>query len=112
MILTSLEILEEIHRVLEYERIGEILKKARTQSGTVMANILRFSSIVEVKTEVNLISEDPSDNILLACAEDGRAQFIVSGDKHLLQLGKYESVDIVTPARFLELYGQKRQRRQ
>jgi predicted nucleic acid-binding protein len=51
---------------------------------------------------VQAIEEDPTDNQVLACAKDARADFIISGDRHLLQLEAYEKVRVLTASSFLE----------
>jgi len=95
-VFASLEMLDEINRVLQYEKIIGILKRSRTRSSTVMGTIARLASIVDVKTEVHVVVEDPSDNHVLACAKEAHAQFIVSGDRHLLALGRYGNARILT----------------
>jgi len=52
---------------------------------------------------VSAIVDDPSDNIYLACAVEGHANFIVSGDHHLTDLKTYLGIPIVNPANFLKL---------
>ena len=50
------------------------------------------------------IAADPSDDQVLACALAANADFIVSGDKHLLGLGgQYQGIPIVTPAQAVQL---------
>jgi predicted nucleic acid-binding protein len=49
------------------------------------------------------IGRDPSDNRLLEAALEGEADYIVSGDRDLLDLGSYEGIGIITPARFLAI---------
>jgi len=66
-----------------------------------MSTILTLSTLVETKSKVQVITEDPSDNMFLACAHDAGAEFIISGDAHLLQLGRYGEASIVTPTAFL-----------
>jgi hypothetical protein len=92
-VFASLEILDEINRVLQYEKIIGILNRSRTRSSTVMGTIARLSSIVE----------DTSDNHVLACAKEAAGQFIVSGDRHLLAIGRYGSARIVRPSEFLQI---------
>jgi hypothetical protein len=58
---------------------------------------------VPVKTVVSAVPEDPKDNAILGCAKDGQADYIVSGDPHLRQLGTFESIKIVTPNEFLNV---------
>lgn len=55
--------------------------------------------------EVPAVCRDPDDDILFATAREGRADWIVSGDKDVLVLGAYCGIQIVAPARFLELIG-------
>ena len=64
-------------------------------------NVRKHSHFVELKTKIAAIEEDPTDNIFLACAIDGEADYIISGDHHLLDLGSYEGVQIVRPKDFL-----------
>ena len=59
-------------------------------------------SLVDVKTRVEAIEKDPSDNRILSCAKEANMQFVVSGDRHLLQLGDYENIRILTASRYLE----------
>jgi putative PIN family toxin of toxin-antitoxin system len=101
-IFVSLDVLQEINRVLEYEKILRILKRSQMEPSSIMATIMSLSSLVDVKVRVHAIEEDPSDNHVLACAKEARAQFIVSGDRHLLQLGHYEKIMMLTASRFLE----------
>jgi putative PIN family toxin of toxin-antitoxin system len=99
----SLDILQEINRVLKYERILRILKRSRIEPSSIMATIVSLSSLVDVKTSVHAIEEDPSDNHVLACAKEASVQFIVSGDRHLLRLRHYENIKILTASSFLEM---------
>jgi len=48
-------------------------------------------------------SVDPDDDRVLECAVAAHAEFIVSGDRHLLDLHPYRNIVVVQPARFLEL---------
>lgn len=66
-------------------------------------NLNSIAEIIEGKLVLDIIKEDPTDNIILACAVEGRADFIISGDSHLLNLANYEEIEIVDPATFLEL---------
>jgi putative PIN family toxin of toxin-antitoxin system len=50
---------------------------------------------------LNVIEDDPDDNRVLECAVEGRADYIVTGDRHLLKLVTYEAIPIVTVRQFL-----------
>lgn len=84
------------------ELSGVLRKKFGMESRQVVAVVeeLRSLALVVVPaTTVNAIEEDPDDNRVLECAVEARADFIVSGDtRHLLALGGYEGIEIVSPA--------------
>ncbi len=48
-----------------------------------------------------VIADDPKDDAILACAVAGKARYIVSGDEHLLNLGKYRGIKILSPRDFV-----------
>ena len=50
---------------------------------------------------LTVISADPTDNIFLECAVAGKADYIISGDKHLLDLKSYQGIPIVKARDFL-----------
>lgn len=50
----------------------------------------------------DIITADPSDNEFLAIAVSSKAHFIISGDRHLLDIKKYKNIQIITPTKFLE----------
>jgi predicted nucleic acid-binding protein len=52
-----------------------------------------------------VIQEDPDDDIFLNTALDGKADYIVSGDPHLLDLSKYKGIKIVTVDDMLKKLG-------
>ncbi len=65
--------------------------------------LLRKSTAASISGNLNVILNDPDDNIVLLTAVNGKADYIVSGDKHLLALGKFEGIEIVTISQLLEI---------
>lgn len=58
---------------------------------------------VTVVSVVDAVPEDPPDNEVFACALDGAARYLVTGnERHLGKLGTWEGVKIVAASRFLE----------
>ena len=106
----SPDILQEIRRVLEYEKVLRILKRSGREPSSIMTTIVSLCSLVDVNATVHAIEEDPSDNHVLACAKEANAHFIISGDRHLLQLGQYENLRILAASSFLEMQGIPRTR--
>lgn len=72
----------------------------------VVKRIVHGSDLVNPRTVPDAIREDPTDNNIVACALEGKADFIVSGDKHLLRLKEYEGIAILRPIEFLRTLGE------
>ena len=74
-----------------------------------LSDVKRFVEDAFIKTEPTslpeIIKRDPSDNNILALAVGAAADYIVSGDNDLLELGSYQSIPILTPDQFLESTG-------
>ena len=62
--------------------------------------IVSAMKIIEPSSHVD-VCRDPDDNKFIECACDAKCVYIVSGDKDLLSVGKYENIKIVTVADFL-----------
>lgn len=102
----SRAMIEEMTKVLHYSRLVKLLKKNKISVEEVEAFIINLDTVAEItkgELVLEVIKEDPTDNMILACAVEGVADFIISGDAHLLRLAKFEGIEIVTPAAFLEL---------
>jgi uncharacterized protein len=93
----SKDILIEISKVLTYPKITRTLKACRIDARQILRIIAANSIMVYPKIKVQIIEEDPSDNRILECALAAGAEFIVTGDKHLLKLGQFEQTKILTP---------------
>lgn len=50
---------------------------------------------------IAVIREDPADNMFLECAVEAEADYIISGDRHLLRLGTLEGITILSPRAYL-----------
>lgn len=101
-IFTSKEILKEISRVLEYPKIKKILESSGIRSKEVIEEILKVSTVVNPKEKFTVIEEDPEDNKFVECAVEACAEFLVSGDKHLLNLGQFKGIKIISAREFLD----------
>ena len=53
------------------------------------------------------MKEDPEDDAVVNTAYDGKADYIVSGDKHLLRLTRFKGVRIVSPTSFLTIVAKR-----
>lgn len=90
--------------------LGELDEKLRlkrginaTQAAAVTDEIRAFSQIVSIPGTLKIIPDDPDDDPVVECAVVSQADYIVSGDRHLLTLKQYEKIQIITAADFLAL---------
>jgi len=97
----SPDILSEIQAVLHYPKIKKIHQLQPEAIDAFLKYIASISQIVEPAKRLDVITDDPSDNIYLECAVEGHADFIVSGDHHLTDLKAYSGIRIMDPATFL-----------
>lgn len=93
----------ELVRVLHYRHIAERYAIDEKVIGEFLALLDPATEIVSLDENIHIASRDPDDDKFLACAVAGRAAFVVSGDQHLLEIGAYKGIRILTPAEFLIL---------
>jgi len=98
--LISKPILEEYIKVLSYPKFELSQDEIKE---IIVEELLPFVEIVVIKKSVSIIKEDPFDNIFLSTALEGKADFIVSGDRHLLDLKEYRGIRIIELNNFLGL---------
>jgi putative PIN family toxin of toxin-antitoxin system len=97
-LLTSDALLTELAGVLGRPRFGLSADAVRAMVGEVVS----AAETVTTTTEVTAIAEAPPDNAVLACAVDGSADHVVSGDGHLLELGVYQNIPILTARKYFD----------
>lgn len=98
--LISKDILQEYIKVLSYPKFNLNQEEIKY---LIKEEILSFTNPVKVTTNLNIIKDDPDDNKFLECAVAGKADFIISGDNHLLNIEEYEKIKILKTASFLLL---------
>jgi len=89
-LVTSPPILDEVERVL-LQKFEVPIEKINAY----VEEILIFSVIVFPTNKIDIIKEDPSDNMVLEAAVTGKVEVIVSGDKHLRNLKRYTDIVIL-----------------
>ena len=103
LLIVSPAIIAEIRAVLCLPRIRRKYHITDEDVQKLVALLERDALVVPGGSDVTgAIPEDPADEMVLACALDAGAEMIVSGDRHLLDLGSYRSISILTARQFLE----------
>lgn len=104
ILLTSPRLINETQLVLERSVIQASFSVSDQQIDRFLKQLRRKSVVTPGRIEVDAIRNDPSDNMILSCALEGRANYIVTGDKkHLLPLKEYEGIQIVTAREFVDI---------
>ncbi|MFT4308538.1 MAG: putative toxin-antitoxin system toxin component, PIN family [Candidatus Woesearchaeota archaeon] len=98
-LVTCSEQLDELTRVLSYPKLA-ITPDERERFLAIISNA---ATVVEVKTKLAPLEDDPSDTMLLELAVAARAAYLISGDGHLTQLKRFEHTRIMSPRAFLEI---------
>ena len=92
-------VLDELDRILTI-KLG--FEAERLHDVVTLLSELASSRIGAPTTEPEPITGDPDDDLILACSVNAGVQVLVSGDrKHLLPVGEYRGVRIVTPQALL-----------
>ena len=105
--ITSEQLLRELEAVVERPWLARRLAWAQGDRSSFIAGLRRRATIVEPTVSLSVVTRDPSDNRVLEAALAGEADYIVTGDQHLLELGGFEGVEIVTPARFVAVLAEQ-----
>lgn len=106
-LLVSPGILEEIARVLQYPKLQRRHRMTSRELGAFLKDFTEFATAVPGESRIEIIKADPDDDKYLACAVEGAAAFIISGDRHLTDLKMFQGIRIVNPKDFLDLIGQE-----
>jgi putative PIN family toxin of toxin-antitoxin system len=98
LIFTSLEIQTEIHRKLR-TKFG----LSEDETAQILLDFSTFTNLITTHEKISIINDDPDDNKFIECAVSSKAHFIVTGDKHLLNLDMYKEIKILKAADFLSI---------
>jgi putative PIN family toxin of toxin-antitoxin system len=106
-LVTSLYLVEELIHVLSYPRIARQIHLEEDELAAILAALLSQAEVTPGRLRLPGVTRDPGgdphpkDDAVVACAVEGEADYIVSGDQDLLVLGRYETIQVVTPRQFV-----------
>lgn len=98
-LVSSILIIEELVKTLRDFKIqmpGDMIEEWKNI-------IIQNSIIVEPRIKVNIVEKHPADNIFIETAIEGNAEYIISQDKHLLDIKEYQGIKIIKPEEFLKI---------
>jgi len=96
----SKETFEELRTLLEYPKFRLTKEEIKM---IVEEEILPFFEVTEIAHDVREVCKDPDDDKFISCAIASSASYIVSGDKHLCDVGKYKGVKIIQVSDLLRM---------
>lgn len=103
ILIVSEEILKEVEKVLFYPKIFKKYHLDKNSIGKYLKIFRAFAEVVKPGEKIRIIKADESDNKFIEAAVSAGAGYIVSGDKHLLELNKFQEIRIIKTDEFLKL---------
>jgi putative PIN family toxin of toxin-antitoxin system len=102
-LVTSPHQLEEVTHVLAYLRVAERIQLEPAELAAILSGLMTLAVVTPGQLQRPGVTRDPKDDAIVACAEEGDAEYIVSGDHDLLARVEHQGIQTVTPRRFLEI---------
>jgi hypothetical protein len=102
-LVSSLYLATELTHVLAYPRIVHRLALTQTEVEALLTGLLATAEITPGQLRLPGVTRAPKDDAVVACAKEGQADYLVSGDRDLLDLSRYEGIEIVTPSQFVDI---------
>ena len=95
----SQELLNEFLDVVKRPKFRRFFSASDIEN--ILETIDEYADFIEVKSKIK-DCRDPKDNFLLSLSVDGNADYLLTGDKDLLDLNKYRETTIITISQFLQ----------
>ena len=89
---TTKDVLQEFSDVLERD-----FQYTADEATNIIEKVMVFATLIKTTSSINAVKEDPDDNKILECAMDSGSQYILTYDKHLLNLKEYQGIKIIKP---------------
>ena len=103
LVIISQTLITELEQTLAYPRVRKYLKLSSDDIEKFIEHLNVVAIVVTPQSVLKVVEQDPDDDRVIECAVAGKASYIVSGDAHLLDLGKYNEITILSPKDFLTL---------
>jgi putative PIN family toxin of toxin-antitoxin system len=100
---SSRSLLTELSEVLARPKFARRLRLLKTTPETVL---LAYLAVVEIVSDVKperVVTSDEDDDEVIACALTAEAEYVITGDDHLLKIGRHQSINIIVAADAIDL---------
>lgn len=102
IMVTSKAILRELYEVLHYPHIIKQFKASEEYIDEFTGMIIEHAVTTKGLYSIDGITEDPKDDMFIACALEGKADYIVSRDPHLRNLKHFQGIQIIDASTFID----------
>jgi putative PIN family toxin of toxin-antitoxin system len=113
-VLLDLGLMQAFRLVISPALLDELEDKLRVKFGVLAQDVAAIrvklesaGDLIDPAIVLDVVTDDPDDNRVLECAVAGRADYIVSGDRHLLKLKEHAGIPILSAREFLDRLEQK-----
>jgi putative PIN family toxin of toxin-antitoxin system len=103
----SEDIVGEITQVLTYPKIKNVYTTLGLQSEDLIEEVLKNAKFVKVTKKLYVVEEHSADDKFIECAQAAGADYIISGDKHLLKIACYKKIQIISVREFIQILTKK-----
>ena len=98
-LVNSLMNVEELIKILKFFKIDMSDEHIKEWVTLIVEN----SIIVDVAGKIKIVKDDPTDDKFIETALNGNADYIISQDRHLLDIKEFDGIKMVTPKEFLRI---------
>jgi hypothetical protein len=103
-LVTSAAILADLRRVLSYPHIRK-RHQWRDEEIQLFVDLLALAAqLTPGQLAVLAVEDDPADDKILACAQEGQVDYVVVSDEHLTRLGSFAGIPLLTPDNFWKFW--------
>ena len=101
VLISAHQIVSEFVKVISRKKFEKYVDEDEIR--LFLEDLHKTAKFMRVKSKFEVVKEDPSDDVILRTAYDGKADYVVSGDRHLLSLGVFRGINIITVDEMLNL---------
>lgn len=93
--------LDELCEVLQRRKFKKRLQARHTSIEEILSGLIPLIELYQPTASLDIRLDDPDDHMFLVCAVSADAEYLISGDNHLLSLKQYGKTKIINPPDFL-----------
>lgn len=101
-LIISPPILKKLNEVLHRPHIINVFPITEADIQALLQRLQEYAIITPHLLHLKVVEQDPEDDTIIIAAVEGKADYIISGDRHLKNLGTYQNIPILSPSEFVK----------